>query len=60
MSGATNDCDDFELNVPDTINKALLEHLKSIHDSRSMHVNDSQNLVSQCLQEARSQVVIES
>ena len=44
--------DDFEMNTQESISEALLNHLKSIDDSRSLHMNESQNIVNECLQEA--------
>ena len=51
QGNGSNDNDDFEANDPDTINIALLEHLMSIDDSRSLHLSESQDTVDQCLQE---------
>ena len=52
MGKNPNDADDFESNDPATINTALLTHLMSIDESRSLHINESQDTVNQCLQQA--------
>jgi len=49
----TNDSDDFELTNAEMINDALLTHLTSIDDSRSQHINESQQTADQCVQGAR-------
>jgi len=48
-----NDTDNFECHDPDTINAALLNHLTTIDSSRSDHINQSEHMVNQCLQEAQ-------
>jgi hypothetical protein len=50
----TNDNDDFELTDPSSVNAALLSHLTSIDDSRSLHMTESQHTIDQCLQQARA------
>ncbi len=44
--------DDFTMHGPNEINQELLEHLKSIDNSRSHFIQESQQSVMQCLQEA--------
>ena len=48
----SDDDDNFQTTDAETINTALLNHLLSIDESRSLHMNESQEMVNQCLQEA--------
>jgi hypothetical protein len=48
-----NKTDDFESTDPSTIDTALLSHLISIDNSWSLHIDESQQTMNQCLQEAR-------
>ena len=53
MEKNANDTDDFESNNPMTVDSALMSHLISIDNSCSLHINESQETINQCLQEAR-------